>query len=208
MGERRHAVAVGDVDIGAGFGEEPDDLGMSRAAVAEDHRLEQRGPAQVVDVILVDRGSEQDLHRLDVAVMRRRDEAGAAIAVGVLEVGAGGERHLQDFDAALSGGVEIGRILDEILGVDVGALLNEVSRDLDAVAVGRGQERGASALVAGVDASAAGEKLLHHDKLAALRRGDHLALGLVGLLSMQETAPRDAKRKRRPKPPLPFAKPA
>ena len=59
MGERRHAIAVGDVDVGAGFDEEPHDLGMSRAAVAEDHRLQQRGPAEIVDVILVDRRSEQ-----------------------------------------------------------------------------------------------------------------------------------------------------
>ena len=45
-------------------------------------------------------------------------------------------------------GVEKRRILDEILGVDVGALLDQEARDLDAVAVGRGQQRGAAALIA------------------------------------------------------------
>ena len=87
MRERRHAVAVGDIDVGARFDKQADDLGMNRAAVAEDHRFQQCGPAQVVDMILVNRGSEQEFHRLDMTVMRRRDEAGAAITVGVLEIG-------------------------------------------------------------------------------------------------------------------------
>ena len=65
-------------DVGAGLHQQPDDLGVRRAAVAEDHGLQQRGPAELVDVILVDRGREQKLHRLDMAVMRGRDQRGAA----------------------------------------------------------------------------------------------------------------------------------
>ena len=95
------------------------------------------------------------------------------------------------------GGVEVGRILDEILGVDVGALLDQETRDLDAVAVGRRQQRRAPALVACVDAGAAGEKLLHHDKLAALGRGDHLALGLVGLLARKWGPPHASIKKKK-----------
>ena len=55
--QRRDALAVGDVHVRARLDQQPHDLGVHRPAVAEDHGFEQRGPAELVDVILVDRGA-------------------------------------------------------------------------------------------------------------------------------------------------------
>ena len=63
--------------------------------------------------------------------MGRRDERRAAIAVGVVQAGlAGREDQFQDFVAAFRPGVEERRVLDVVLGVDVGAGLDQRSRDL------------------------------------------------------------------------------
>ena len=51
--ERRDPVPVGDRPVGAGGQQRPDHRLVARSAVAEDHRLEQRGPAEVVDVCLL-----------------------------------------------------------------------------------------------------------------------------------------------------------
>src|SRR3972149_7452397 len=72
VGERGPAVAVGDIHIGPGCNQFPDDFYMCSAAVAEDDGLQQRGPAELVDVILINGGSEQNLHRLDMPVLRGR----------------------------------------------------------------------------------------------------------------------------------------
>ena len=114
--------------------------------------------------------------------MRSRNEAGAAVTVGVLEIGARRKRHLEDFDPALRGGVEVGRILDKILGVDVGALLDQEARNIDAVAVGGGQKRRAAALIASIDPRAVGEQPSHHRQLATLGGGNHLAFFFIALL--------------------------
>ena len=67
MLERGDAVAVGDRAIGARVEEQPHDLDMVRPAVAEDHGLQERGPAEPVDVVDVDLGLRQDRpHVLDV----------------------------------------------------------------------------------------------------------------------------------------------
>jgi hypothetical protein len=66
------------------------------ATVAQDDGLEQRRPAQAVDVVDVDRRLQQLAHRLHVAVVRRRDQRRAAVAVGALQVGTGGQRQAQD----------------------------------------------------------------------------------------------------------------
>ena len=51
MLERRDAAPVGKMRIRAGFDERPHGLDVPRAAVAQDYRLDQRGPAEIVDVI-------------------------------------------------------------------------------------------------------------------------------------------------------------
>jgi hypothetical protein len=117
-----------------------------------------------------------------MTMVRGGNERGAAVAVDVLEVGAGGECHLEDFGAALGAGIEERRVLDEILGVDVGALLDEEARDLDAVALGGSQKGRAAALVARVDARAFAKQATHHHQFAALGGRDHLTLLFVALL--------------------------
>ena len=59
MLQRRDAVTIGDVTIRAGFEKHPDDLRVGRSTVAEDHGLEQRRPARVVDVVDVDLGPRE-----------------------------------------------------------------------------------------------------------------------------------------------------
>ena len=54
MPERRHAFGVGEVDVGPGGQQQLDDLLVPGPAVAEDDRLEERGPAELVDVIDID----------------------------------------------------------------------------------------------------------------------------------------------------------
>ncbi len=51
MTERRHALAVGDVDVGAGLDERPHRFLMAAPALPEDHGLEQRRPAEIVDMV-------------------------------------------------------------------------------------------------------------------------------------------------------------
>src|SRR5689334_1584147 len=111
MSQWGDAVAVRQVDLGAGIDQQAHDVSMRMPTVPEDHGLQQSGPAQLVDVILVDRGGEQDSHALYMPMMRRGDERGAAIAVNALEIGAGRERHLQDLVAAFSAGVEESAVL-------------------------------------------------------------------------------------------------
>ena len=52
--QRRHAVPVGDIRIRSVSHQQLHDLGMGASASAEDHRLEQRRPAELVDVVLLD----------------------------------------------------------------------------------------------------------------------------------------------------------
>ena len=169
-------LAVRDVDVRAGLDQQPHDLGMHRPAVAEDHGFEQRGPAELVDVILVDRGAEQDAHRLRVAVMRGRDQRRAAVAVGAFQVGAGRQRHFQDLDAAFGARIEIGAVLDIVLGVHVGAGRDQRARDRDVIAVGRGEQRRAAAAVARRDARALADQPLDGREIA-LRRPRRSAPG-------------------------------
>ena len=79
--QRRDPLAIGQVDIRARFDQEPHDLGMARAAVAQDDRLQQRGPAQAIDVVDLDVGLQQLLDDLDMAAVGRADQAGAVVAV-------------------------------------------------------------------------------------------------------------------------------
>src|SRR5262245_52616045 len=58
VGQGGHAVAIGQKYIGAGLDQGLDRGGVVRAAIAEHDRLEQRGPAEIVDVI--ERGLGRD----------------------------------------------------------------------------------------------------------------------------------------------------
>ena len=67
MFERRDAVAIRYLP-GSGIDQDADDLLVDRSAVAEDHRLHQRSPAEIVDVVDVDSGLDENAHRRRMAV--------------------------------------------------------------------------------------------------------------------------------------------
>ena len=90
--QRGHAVAVGDRRVGAGVQQDPDDLLVGRRPVAEDHRLQQRGPAQVVDMVDVDVGLHDPADVVDVATLAGRDHRHPAEAVADRQVGLAGSR--------------------------------------------------------------------------------------------------------------------
>ena len=73
MIERAHAVRVGNIP-GAGSDQQIDDLLLHRTAVTKDYRLHQRCPAEIVDVVDIDIGREQDRHGFRIAVIRGRDQ--------------------------------------------------------------------------------------------------------------------------------------
>src|SRR5688572_2225904 len=73
--QRAHALAVGEVRVGAGREQQADALGVARTAVAEDDRLEQRRPPEAVDVVDLDRRLQQLPDHLDVAAIGGADQA-------------------------------------------------------------------------------------------------------------------------------------
>ena len=86
---------VGKADIGAGRNQPLDDPYMPLAAVAEDDRLQQRRPAEPVDMVDVDAGGDQRFDRLDMPALGGGDEGGAAVAVDARKVRAVRERQLR-----------------------------------------------------------------------------------------------------------------
>jgi hypothetical protein len=77
--ERGLALRVGPVRIGPVREQQARDLGVRGAAVAEDHRLQERGPAEPVDVVHVDPARRPPPpHRRHVPVVAARDPRGAA----------------------------------------------------------------------------------------------------------------------------------
>ena len=154
--ERRHTFSVRQVGISSGLDQQIDDLLVPRTAIAENDRLQERRPTQIVDVIDIDTGCDERAHRLDMTTLRGGDQGGAAVAVGTFEVGAMSKRHLEDFETPARPGIKIRAIIDPILGVDVGAGINQRLGGFDPVAMGRNQQRGRTAAVARVDLHATG----------------------------------------------------
>src|SRR5690606_33555305 len=106
MLQRGHAIAVWQA-LRTCVDKEADDLKIDQAAIAEDHRLQQRSPAEIVDVIDVHAGREKDTHRLGMPVMGRGDQRGAAISVGIVELRpARSQDRAQDLVSALRARIE------------------------------------------------------------------------------------------------------
>jgi hypothetical protein len=93
-------------------------------------------------VVDVDVGLEQPRDDRRVAALRRPDQAGPVVAVLGVDVGAGVEREVEQPRVVtdLAGGDQVGALLRLVLGVDVGALLDELSRRGDVVLVRRGEQ--------------------------------------------------------------------
>src|SRR5918994_5130371 len=67
--QRLLALAVGEVDVHAGFDQLPHDLCVRVVPAAEDDRLEKCGPAEPVHVVDVDVGLEQSLDDRRIAAV-------------------------------------------------------------------------------------------------------------------------------------------
>jgi hypothetical protein len=72
VGQGGDPVAVGQVDVGPGLDQEPDRPQVIGAAVAEDDRLQEGGPAEPVDVVDLDRGGQEAADDLGVAASAAR----------------------------------------------------------------------------------------------------------------------------------------
>ena len=97
MLQRRDAIIVGKIDVRAGLNQKLHDLLMALAAIAQDDRLEQSGPAEIVDMIDVDPGGDQPAHRFNMATLGRGDQRRTAIAIGAFQVGTMCKGHFEDF---------------------------------------------------------------------------------------------------------------
>lgn len=58
---------------------------MLRPSIAQDNRLDERGPTEIVDVIERRTGGDELAHDLDVPMVRSRNDRYAAVAVDGLE---------------------------------------------------------------------------------------------------------------------------
>ena len=76
---------------------------MTGPAVPEDHRLDQGGPTQVVDVVERCAGPDELADNAIVAEMGRSDQGRAVVDAGdQLRAGAGGEQSLQRRKSSLT----------------------------------------------------------------------------------------------------------
>ena len=82
MAERRDALAVGDVDVGAGLDQRRQGGGVILAAITEHDGFHQRGPAQIVDVIERRAGDDESANDLGMTEMGGGDQGGAVIGAG------------------------------------------------------------------------------------------------------------------------------
>jgi hypothetical protein len=148
VSERRDAVPVRKVRVGAGGEDKAGDLLVARSPVAEDHNLQQAGPAEIVDVVHVDTGREQQRHRLRMGAFAGRDERVAAEPIADRQIRLLRQHHRDDLGAPA-------RASEEPRGVEIGSLrvhararLEERPRDLDVVRIDSEEKRRASVSIA------------------------------------------------------------
>ena len=159
-----------------GVEQDPHDLLVRRRPVAQDHRLEQGRPAEVVDVVDVDVGLHDPAYVVDVAAFAGRDDRDAAVAVADRQVGVGGQQGLEHRDAAGHAGHQPRGVVPVVERVRVGPERHEQPGDGHAVVRRREQQRGPVVLVAGLEV-----------RLAAQHQGRRVgvAVGRGGEQSLQ-----------------------
>lgn len=158
MLKRRYAIIVGQIDVCAGTDQQFDDPNMRRTPVTEDDRLQQGRPAEPVDVIDIDPCLDQGINRFDMAALGRGNERRAAIAIDAFEIRAMGKRELENVEMAAGAGIEIGAVLNLVLGIDIGAGLDQRPRGLHLVAMRRDKQCRRTACVPRLDGSAVDEQ--------------------------------------------------
>ncbi len=136
MLKRRDAVIICQIDVGPGIYEELHNIDMTLAAVAEHDGFEECRPAKIVDVIDLDASLDQRAYRFDMSAFGGGNECGSAIAIGALQISTVRKRHLENFEVSACARIKIGAVLDGILGIDVGASINERTGDIDVIGMG------------------------------------------------------------------------
>ncbi len=177
VSECTDTIPVGNVDVGPGLHEQAHDLGMVGTAVTQHHRFHERCPAEIVDMIPIDPGGKQHLHRLDVAAVAGRDEGGSAEPIEAIEIGIRQQHQLEDVGSAFCSGNQKRGVLNEIPGIDVGAFGDQQTGHVDVIALRRSQQGGAATAVAEIDANPFGQQPTDHQKLAALGGRHQRVLG-------------------------------
>ncbi len=146
--DRSNAVALrGQLDVRPGVDEPPHDAFVGLATPAQDDRLVQGRPSQLVDVVDLDAGVEQSVDDRRESAFGGADEPGAVEAVLGLDAGTVAQHEVEQSRVVthLAGGDEVGALLRAVLVVDVGAGIDERAGNVEVVPVGREDQRGGAA---------------------------------------------------------------
>ena len=128
MLERGDLVTLGrQSQVGAGGDQDPHGVDVARRSIAQNDRLVQCGPAQVIDVVDLDVGLDQPAGDVGVAAVGRPDQPGAIEGVLGVHVRAVLQCQVQQLQVALAGGDEVGALHGAVFGIDIGALGDEGS---------------------------------------------------------------------------------
>ena len=199
MLQRGLAVAIPEVLVRTRLDQSLDHVAIEPAAVAEDHRLQQRRPAEIVCMVHRNAGGQADPHRAQKTLLARRQQRRAAEAVDAVRVGARGDGELQDLVEAVRARAEIGREHGDVADIDVAAGRDQAPRQRQVVLLGRRHQRRAAGLVLGVHLGALGEKALDGNHIALVGGGNQGRVGGRGVhrvfLSIGDAAPGQAPRK-------------
>jgi hypothetical protein len=152
---------------------------MARSAVAEDHRLHERGPAEIVDVVERRAGADQLPHHAVMPEMRRRDQCRAVIDAGdELRARAVLEERLHHRRVVAHGGDRHGVVALAVEKGGIGSCVAQQRAGGVAMALeGRDVQGRAVVAVARVRIGAGGRKSPDFRDAAASRRGVQIAIG-------------------------------
>ena len=185
MLERRHAVLVGDRRGCSCRKQKAHDLLMRGAAVAEEHGLEESGPAEIVDVVNVYRGSlRESANHFDVSSVRRRNERRPAKPIRLRHVRSSAKDLVEHRHVSRLSEREEGIRTDVVLEVDLCARVHEDAHRLGAVGVDGRSHGGSATCIALVHIGTPVEQLTNGRGVAPSGRLNERArrdrVGLVG----------------------------
>ncbi len=160
--------AIGPVRVGSGRQNVPNDCLMIGATVTQDDRLQETRPAEVVDVVHVDRGCEQHAYGRNMSPLTRRNERSSTKAVEDRQIGPARDHLPKDGDAPLGPGEKPGSVVIFGSGVDVGPTGDEAQGHGIRARAECSQEGRATAGVTTVNGDARAQKPVHLFAVPAL----------------------------------------
>lgn len=160
------AIAIRELDVGAGVDQEPDDLLVCWAPVAEDDCLQEGSPAELVHMVDWNVGLEQGVHHPDMAAVGRRDERGTAEAVRASQVWLGAQHLSQHLDVAGLTAREERVVAVAVLEVDVRVRIHQKPDHLRMLGERCRGDCGPTAGVTGVDIDTGGDRPANCDDIA------------------------------------------